>query len=738
GGPGARGEGVGDVREGGLVDAREEALVNAQDDTTANDQEENEVHRTPVATKRGRGTARGRARGTAAATRGGRGRGAAPVAARAPARGGAPVTAARGAATGARGATATATRARRGGGIPRAAPSTVRLTRSSSTRTIDTQESAGSQPTAKDKDKGKEKAPEKEVEQKDEDEVEIVKDVPDAMDVDDEPGSTSVIVKPKTPLKMSVELPAEGSKTPGRAKTPVFARPKTPGVNARSTGSDASSNAALPKRTGGFAAPTASSLSKTQASPTKKPASSIAGPSSSRASSPTKPASSSTTTTRPSLISKSSHSSLSNLNAVLERSRAQTSMGFNRDVQRSTAGTGGGRSREREELPDRLDGSLVAREWGAKGKAGAGKEKEKKLPPGQTTLGLKGSGAGPSKVTGAGPSKLNGAAGPSKANGATANGLKRTASLGALGRGQPSGGMKQATLPFGKPKVPPTAGFPVKRMYASQKSGLATVKGSPVKGGTSAMLEADEDEEEDEEVMNRSMVKGKGKARVPGIEPMDLTSLGESALVDSEDEDPDAPGYSTTIGPVTPASRVHAGWEKNASRRASLASQALLALQAQAQVQSPGTPPESERARSTRSGGALQPNPGPAPQGVPKVLKHCSVYVDVRGPDGDDQGTWFVETLRLLGARVQARLGSACTHIVFRGGGAGTLQRYAQLPDPKPAVVGVGWVVACAEQVRAMGTEGYAVDVAAASAEAVVREKARPAFRRGRKSAVVG
>lgn len=236
------------------------------------------------------------------------------------------------------------------------------------------------------------------------------------------------------------------------------------------------------------------------------------------------------------------------------------------------------------------------------------------------------------------------------------------------------------------------------------------------------MAEADEDD--DVPVGNHSMFgKGKGKA----IAPMDLMGA-ESALADS-DEDDDGPGFSTMIGPATPASRIHAGWEKNASRRASLASQTLLALQAQAQ--SPGTPPDSERARSTRSGGAAPPNPN---AGVPKVLKHCSVYVDVRGPDGDDQGAWFVDTLKLLGARVQTRLGSACTHIVFRGGGAGTLQRYTTMPDPRPVVVGVGWVVACAEQVQALDTRSYLVDVAVASAEALLREKANP--QRGKKKSV--
>ena len=52
-----------------------------------------------------------------------------------------------------------------------------------------------------------------------------------------------------------------------------------------------------------------------------------------------------------------------------------------------------------------------------------------------------------------------------------------------------------------------------------------------------------------------------------------------------------------------------------------------------------------------------------------------------------------------------------------------TLQRCAQLPDPKPQVVGSGWVAACAEQVQALEPEGFKVDVAVASAEARVREK---------------
>ena len=55
---------------------------------------------------------------------------------------------------------------------------------------------------------------------------------------------------------------------------------------------------------------------------------------------------------------------------------------------------------------------------------------------------------------------------------------------------------------------------------------------------------------------------------------MDLIALGESAL-DTNDEDCD---YSTAIGPVTCASRVHTGWKKSACPRTSLASQTLLAM----------------------------------------------------------------------------------------------------------------------------------------------------------------
>ncbi|KAG1742552.1 hypothetical protein EDB19DRAFT_1701821 [Suillus lakei] len=87
-----------------------------------------------------------------------------------------------------------------------------------------------------------------------------------------------------------------------------------------------------------------------------------------------------------------------------------------------------------------------------------------------------------------------------------------------------------------------------------------------------------------------------------------------------------------------------------------------------------------------------------AGKSVLKVLKKCAIFVDVRTDDGDDAGSLFVDMLRGLGARILARVGQSCTHIVYKNGSASTLTRYRLLNDPKPLVVGIAWVVDCVEQ----------------------------------------
>lgn len=80
------------------------------------------------------------------------------------------------------------------------------------------------------------------------------------------------------------------------------------------------------------------------------------------------------------------------------------------------------------------------------------------------------------------------------------------------------------------------------------------------------------------------------------------------------------------------------------------------------------------------------------------VLKECTIFVDVRTDDGDDAGGLFVDMLRGMGARILARVGQTCTHIVYKNGLMSTLTRYRLLKERRPLVVGIAWVVECAEQ----------------------------------------
>ncbi|EIW80751.1 hypothetical protein CONPUDRAFT_82834 [Coniophora puteana RWD-64-598 SS2] len=94
-----------------------------------------------------------------------------------------------------------------------------------------------------------------------------------------------------------------------------------------------------------------------------------------------------------------------------------------------------------------------------------------------------------------------------------------------------------------------------------------------------------------------------------------------------------------------------------------------------------------------------------------KVLKSCTIFVDVRTDDGDDAGSLFVDMLRGLGARILGRVGQSCTHIVFKNGLSSTLSRYRLLNDPKPAVVGIAWVVECVEQRERVDEAKFKVDL---------------------------
>jgi hypothetical protein len=279
--------------------------------------------------------------------------------------------------------------------------------------------------------------------------------------------------------------------------------------------------------------------------------------------------------------------------------------------------------------------------------------------------------------------------------------INRSNTLSSLGRGQPSArpsaaftrivaapmpgaNLKQSMLPFGGPPTAHrTVGFPPGRTFVSQKSSLPAIEGSPVKGGPS---EAGPSRlVEDHDVSPTAPAMDKGKARVTDegapenhIEPMNLSS----ALSDDEESG----GADFSLSMVLGGQPKPEYW-KNASRRASMASQFLHETIV---AGLPGTPPRrgrtstegsdsspTERARSLRSGGMRsEPSVSSKPRTALKVLKTCTVFVDVRTDDGDDAGGLFVDMLKNLGAKVHGRIGPSCTHIIFKNGQLSTLTRY--------------------------------------------------------------
>ncbi|TFY50618.1 hypothetical protein EVG20_g11419, partial [Dentipellis fragilis] len=79
--------------------------------------------------------------------------------------------------------------------------------------------------------------------------------------------------------------------------------------------------------------------------------------------------------------------------------------------------------------------------------------------------------------------------------------------------------------------------------------------------------------------------------------------------------------------------------------------------------------------------------------------------------EGDDAGALFVDMLKGLGARVIGRAGQSCTHIVYKNGQSSTLTKYRSMPDPKPFVVGIAWVVECVEQRKRVDEDRFLVDL---------------------------
>ncbi|BGP34217.1 hypothetical protein JCM10296v2_006032 [Rhodotorula toruloides] len=126
----------------------------------------------------------------------------------------------------------------------------------------------------------------------------------------------------------------------------------------------------------------------------------------------------------------------------------------------------------------------------------------------------------------------------------------------------------------------------------------------------------------------------------------------------------------------------------------------------------------------------------PAGQRKDKALQGVVAFVDVRTAEGDDSGMIFVDMLKGLGARVTTRPSTLTTHIIFKAGRASTIQFYRSAnPSHRPHLVGIAWVVRCAEigarvdegsfrvedaVAPALGTGKENIDVVAATAQAAL------------------
>ncbi|KAG2055689.1 hypothetical protein BDR06DRAFT_933823 [Suillus hirtellus] len=297
---------------------------------------------------------------------------------------------------------------------------------------------------------------------------------------------------------------------------------------------------------------------------------------------------------------------------------------------------------------------------------------------------------------------------------------------------------RTATGIFGPGLVKPS-------LKASRKTSLPSVMASPVKGGGGGTIDDNYIANATVDVLSAEEDLGQGK------QPDVATSLPSGSKT-SEEQNKEADLVIEELVGSADKRKQPEGWD---SRRASSAlhalSQSLSSLpKTPPKVVAPGTrtglrsssstyygasgassgfksaqdskdrcrPNEgtdgaaSQRNALSKSDAAASPmEGGSAGKSVLKVLKKCAIFVDVRTDDGDDAGSLFVDMLRGLGARILARVGQSCTHIVYKNGSASTLTRYRLLNDPKPLVVGIAWVVECVEQRSRVDEAKFKVDL---------------------------
>ncbi|GAA5856637.1 hypothetical protein JCM8547_005903 [Rhodosporidiobolus lusitaniae] len=122
--------------------------------------------------------------------------------------------------------------------------------------------------------------------------------------------------------------------------------------------------------------------------------------------------------------------------------------------------------------------------------------------------------------------------------------------------------------------------------------------------------------------------------------------------------------------------------------------------------------------------------------GKPKnPLRGVVAFVDVRTAEGDDSGMIFVDMLKGLGARVTLRPSSLTTHIIYKSGRPSTLSFLRSLPPTsRPKLVGIAWVVRCAELGQKVDEAAFGVPDVGGAGGKEGKENVGAAKRGGRQS----
>ncbi|GJE91497.1 BRCT domain-containing protein [Phanerochaete sordida] len=296
--------------------------------------------------------------------------------------------------------------------------------------------------------------------------------------------------------------------------------------------------------------------------------------------------------------------------------------------------------------------------------------------------------------------------------------------------------------------IAPIPGFPIRGSRvthkASRMTSLPTVEGSPVKGGGN-VDEAAEAAEEDVAMITDSPEEANpfapgpsGAASTPTDVPPaadDTTPQQKEARAAYKDDSRRVSmvsrmlAQSAAASPMTPPRKPPASEGKGKGRAVSSTFPSTKAQDARTEPVARGTGAGAHVARPHRSstltsmsvdaspveaGASSTSNTSTGTNGATtsvRVLKGCVVFVDVKNENGLDVGSLFVEMLQQMGAKILSRVGQSCTHIVYKDGLASTSNRWRALNDPKPLVVGIGWVVACAEQKAHVPEQKYLISM---------------------------